>query len=124
MTSSSACVHVIRAKEGVYSESESKRLTSQSVGSLPVASMRRLAQRNTSACLAPGASFSSLHEWLRKAVTSPIIAGSVRAWSGGPAGGAAMLSARSAACSRLEGRHLRSFPARSSAASGLSLIHI
>ena len=50
----------------------SECLTSQSVGSLPVASWRRLAQRDTSACLAPGASFSSLHEWLRKAVTSPI----------------------------------------------------
>ena len=58
-----------------------ERVTSQNVGSSPVASWRRLAQRDTSACLAPGASSSLLHEWLRKAVTSPIAAGSVRAWS-------------------------------------------
>eukprot|EP00964_Phaeocystis_antarctica_P059385 scaffold35248_cov76-Phaeocystis_antarctica.AAC.3 len=62
--------------------------TSQSVGSLPVVSSRCFAQRDTTACLAPGASFSSLHEWLRKAVTSPIAAGSVRSCSVGPAGGA------------------------------------
>eukprot|EP00964_Phaeocystis_antarctica_P074568 scaffold45860_cov78-Phaeocystis_antarctica.AAC.6 len=93
-------------------------VTSQSVGSLPVVSWRRVAQRATTACLAPGASFSSLHEWLRKAVTSPIAAGSVRAWSVGPADGAVVLLARSAACSRLAGRQRRSFEARSSAASG------
>ena len=73
---------------------------------------------DTTVCLAPGASCSSLQEWLRKAVTSPIAAGSVRAWSVGPAGGAVVLSARSAASSRLAGRQRRSFEARSSAASG------
>eukprot|EP00964_Phaeocystis_antarctica_P058065 scaffold34424_cov75-Phaeocystis_antarctica.AAC.2 len=92
--------------------------TSQSVGSLPVISSRRFAQRDTTACLAPGASFSSFQEWLRKAVTCPIAAGSVRSWSVGPADGAVVLLARSAACSRLAGRHRRSFEARSSAASG------
>eukprot|EP00964_Phaeocystis_antarctica_P045095 scaffold25938_cov66-Phaeocystis_antarctica.AAC.3 len=92
--------------------------TSQRVGSLPVISSRRFAQRDTSACLALGASSSSRHEWLRKAVTSPIAAGSVRARSVGPADGAIVLSARSAACSRLAGRQRRSFVARSSAASG------
>eukprot|EP00964_Phaeocystis_antarctica_P015242 scaffold8422_cov82-Phaeocystis_antarctica.AAC.3 len=61
--------------------------TSQSVGSMPVVSWHRFAQRDTTACLAPGASFSSLHEWLRKAVTSPIAAGSVRGEQ--PAGGQA-----------------------------------
>ena len=88
--------------------------------SLPVASWRRLAQRDTSACLAPGASFSSLHEWLRKAVTCPIDAGTVRSWSVGPAtgGAAVMLLARSAAYNRLAGRQRRSLAARSRAASG------
>eukprot|EP00964_Phaeocystis_antarctica_P048809 scaffold28258_cov65-Phaeocystis_antarctica.AAC.2 len=93
-------------------------VTSQRVGSLPVISWRHFAQRATTACLAPGASSSSCHEWLRKAVTSPIAAGTVRARSVGPAGGAVALSARSAACSWLAGRHRRSFEARSSAASG------
>ncbi len=91
-------------------ERKSERLTSQSVGSLPVASWRRLAQRDTSACLAPGASSSSLHEWLRKAVTSPIVAGTVLA-----ASSVALVltqspeAARSAACSRLAGRQRKSF---------------
>eukprot|EP00964_Phaeocystis_antarctica_P017331 scaffold9564_cov85-Phaeocystis_antarctica.AAC.7 len=93
-------------------------VTSQRVGSSPVVSSRRFAQRDTSACLAPGASSSSRHEWLRKAVTSPIAAGTVRARSVGPVDGAVVLSARSAACSRLAGRHRRSFEARSSVASG------
>ena len=82
---------------------------------MPVVSWRLLAQRDTSACLAPGASFSSLHEWLRKAVTSPITAGSVRAWSGVAT---FKLLSRSAACSRLAGRQRSSFVARSSAAPG------
>eukprot|EP00964_Phaeocystis_antarctica_P003830 scaffold2058_cov69-Phaeocystis_antarctica.AAC.4 len=93
-------------------------ITSQKVGSLPVVFLRRFAQRDTSACLAPGASSSSRHEWLRKAVTSPIAAGTVRARSVGPVGGAVVLSTRSTACSWLAGRQRRSFEARSSAASG------
>eukprot|EP00964_Phaeocystis_antarctica_P061976 scaffold37075_cov78-Phaeocystis_antarctica.AAC.2 len=101
----------------VHSES-GRGATSQSVGSIPVVSWRRLAQRDTTACLAPGASFSSFQEWLRKAVTSPIAAGRVRSWSVGPAGGAVVLSARSVASSRLASRQRRSFEARSSAASG------
>eukprot|EP00964_Phaeocystis_antarctica_P120537 scaffold84269_cov64-Phaeocystis_antarctica.AAC.6 len=93
--------------------------TSQKVGSLPVFSWIRFAQRDTAACLAPGASFSSLHEWLRKAVTSPIAAGTVLAASSV----ALVLApspepARSAAISRLAGRQRRRFEARSSAASG------
>eukprot|EP00964_Phaeocystis_antarctica_P076827 scaffold47558_cov71-Phaeocystis_antarctica.AAC.2 len=36
--------------------------TSQSVGSMPVVSWRRLAQHDTTACLAPGASLSSFQE--------------------------------------------------------------
>ena len=63
-------------REGACSDWASA--TSQSVGSLPVFSRRRFAQRDTTACLAPGAFFSSLQEWLRNAVTSPIAAGSVR----------------------------------------------
>eukprot|EP00964_Phaeocystis_antarctica_P153870 scaffold122308_cov63-Phaeocystis_antarctica.AAC.1 len=55
--------------------------TSQSVGSVPVNSCCRSAQCDTTAYLAPGTSCSSLQEWLRKAVTSPITAGSVRSWS-------------------------------------------
>eukprot|EP00964_Phaeocystis_antarctica_P026054 scaffold14653_cov66-Phaeocystis_antarctica.AAC.4 len=100
--------------------------TSQSVGSLPVFSWRRFAQRDTTACLAPGASFSSLHEWLRKAVTSPIAAGTVLAASSvalvlvdlpqAPSRGSAPspARARSAAISWLAGRHRSSFAARSS----------
>ena len=89
-----ACI-CVRGK-GVVSADE--RHTSQSVGSMPVVSWRRFAQRDTSACLAPGASSSSRHEWLRKAVTCPIAAGSVRACSVGPASGDAVnSSARSAA---------------------------
>eukprot|EP00964_Phaeocystis_antarctica_P088308 scaffold56194_cov73-Phaeocystis_antarctica.AAC.3 len=112
-----ACYRACMRWEGCSDWAE--RHTSQSVGSVPVVSWRRLAQRDTTACLAPGASFSSLHEWLRKAVTSPIAAGSVRSWSVGPTGGAVvMLSARSAASNRLAGRQRRRFEARSSAASG------
>ena len=94
-------------------------VTSQSVGSLPVASLRRFAQRDTTACLAPGATFSSLQEWLRKAVTSPIAAGTVLA-----ANSVAVVlapspePARSAAISWLAGRHRKAFEARSSVASG------
>ena len=44
-------------------------LSSQIVGSVPVASRRCLAHWLTALCVAPGAPSSSCHEWLRKDVT-------------------------------------------------------
>eukprot|EP00964_Phaeocystis_antarctica_P013664 scaffold7499_cov65-Phaeocystis_antarctica.AAC.3 len=119
-----------RAVKRVHMQRIWAGVTSQSVGSLPVVSWCRFAQRDTAACLAPGAFCSSLHEWLMKAVTSPIAAGTVLAASSvalvlvdlpqAPSRGSAPspAGARSAAISRLAGRHRRSFEARSSTASG------
>ena len=110
--------NIMHEREGACAAIGGECHTSQRVGSLPVISWRRFAQCDTTACLAPGASLSSLQEWLKNAVTSPIAAGSVRARSVFADAALVMLSARSAACSRLAGKHRSSFEARSSAASG------
>ena len=99
-------------------------LSSQIVGSVPVASRRCLAHWLTALCVAPGAASSSRHEWLRKAVTSPIVAGTVLAASAVLFVCSELLTARSAARSAasnwLAGRQRKLPTARLSVASGLA----
>ena len=87
-------------------------LSSQIVGSVPVASRRCLAHWLIALCVAPGAPSSSRHEWLRNDVTPPIVAGTVLA---------ARSAARSAASSWLAGRQRKLLTARLRVASGSAL---